>query len=306
MKNLLIMWFVLIGVSVLFSARDSYACCMDSLIFVPETIGENSFLNTLVSVPFKDCQPGVVDIAIEDGGSPITVEREKIWTGGGPVVVVRLKKDGGWGKNSPLKIPLKAICADGVYINDAVKNHDQEYVYVNVSKTPVFEVNERRIPEIRNITKQIEKTASSQYYTGKYTVTLVFEVEPVCPECVYKLYLYEKDREKFYIKRKEFNTMLGADKKIYLKVNQDSTADNCFLYYDISNENLCNGLMFRVQIEDSYGNLSYISEEKEFMPPQEHINKYCISDGGMVDGDSMDYEEPIDGMCGMCSILLLN
>jgi len=65
--------------------------------------------------------------------------------------------------------------------------------------------------------------------------------------------------------------------------------------------------MFRVQIEDSYGNLSNISEEKVFMPPQEHINKYCTSDGGMVDGDSMDYEEdyeePIDGMC---SILLLN
>jgi hypothetical protein len=64
--------------------------------------------------------------------------------------------------------------------------------------------------------------------------------------------------------------------------------------------------MFRVQIEDSYGNLSNISDEKEFMSPQEHINKYCTSDGGMVEGDSMKYDEPIDGMCGMCSILLLN
>jgi hypothetical protein len=56
-----------------------------------------------------------------------------------------------------------------------------------------------------------------------------------------------------------------------------------------------------LQIEDSYGNLSEVSEEYKIMPSQEYIDKYCsTSDAGSnVNINSSNSDS------GGCSILIL-
>ena len=292
MKKSFVLLTFLVVMFGLYGLKEVNACCSHALISIPDAIGKTSVLNSFASLPFVKCDSGSMEITLVDESSPITVQRELIAAGTSespsPSYIVRLTKEGGWGDRSILKVPLEALCLDGASNIPT----ETKYMTVNISESvyTVAKVN----PEILSVSKSFEKTPSSQYYTGNYAVTLSFEVEPVCPECVYRVYMSQGEENDPYRKTYTYHTMLIKDKeseKYYFdfNINDVHTAYNCGLYCNIANEDLCNGLWFAIQIEDSYGNVSEVSEEYRFMPPQEHIDKYCsTSDAGSSTGDAQD------------------
>jgi hypothetical protein len=287
MKKSFVLLTFLVVMFGLYGLKEVNASCSHALISIPDTIGKTSSLNCLVELAFKKCDSGEINITLEGENTPITVKRHSVFVGGGPAAIVQLRKEGGWGDRNVLKVPLDALCLDGAFnIPQGTK-----YLSVQLSGTTIYTVNKEKPPKII-CTKRDELAVSSEYYQGKYTGEISFYVDPICPECVYRLYVYEGDKESYNRKTKVFYTMVKKDDSgagiIKIRINPYCCGLDCNLYYEISNEALCNGLWFAIQVEDSYGNLSKISEEYRFMPLMDHIEKYCMLDGGTLPDDIDD------------------
>jgi hypothetical protein len=288
MKKYCFILFVVAIVFISLLSENSYAeCSTPKILSIPETIGETSVLNGFVQFLFE-CNTGKVDITLENESTPISVERG-VWISGGgyaSIGIISLKKDGGWGDREVLRIPEEAFC---------LKNYSEKrYVTVNVSKTPVYVVEKGKSPRILGIDKPFEINPSANNYSNRYYALLKFSVEPVCRECIYHLNIFEGEKGDPNRKSKTIKTMIekaydNSGYYLYVMVNPPCCDFNCGINYETSTDYVCNGLWFSLQIEDSYGNLSEVSEEYKFMPSQDYIDKYCsLSDAGSSTGDAQD------------------
>ena len=77
MKKYCFVLFVVAIVFISLLSENGYSQCIVKIMSVPETIGEKSFLNSYVELPFTHCDSGSIDITLENESTPITIERER-------------------------------------------------------------------------------------------------------------------------------------------------------------------------------------------------------------------------------------